>query len=309
MKKDVRVVEDVRDRSSCSGMQNKDKLKLRKLDTQEHFRTRELWEEIFTEDTPEFLDYYYSVKTQNNEIYVIEDEGNIVSMLHLNPYEMRIKDKVYQTHYIVAVATKETYRRKGLMKQLLEHVLRVMTDRGEPFTFLMPAKEEIYLPFGFAFVYEQRQGKVKGEKSWDHTLEICMADEKDCDAIAQFANQRLDKYEIVTWRTESYYKTLLLELASEKGGILLAKKDGLIQGVFPYAYTNEQDEQLMIKEPLFYREEDFRQAIYHLTNSETEEVHCIGYGPETKPMIMARILNKDIVLQINKEEVYINEEV
>ena len=284
-------------------------MKVRKLRIEEHIKTRKLWEEIFTEDTPEFLDYYYSVKTKDNEIYVIEDNGEIVSMLHLNPYEMRIKDKVYQTHYIVAVATKKNYRRRGLMKQLLEHVLQVMTERGEPFTFLMPAKEEIYLPFGFTFVYEQRQGKVKGERSWDRALEICMAGEKDCDVIARFANQMLDKCEIVTWRTESYYKTLLLELASEKGGILLAKKDGQLQGVFPYAYINEQDKQLMIKEPLFCREEYFRQAIYQLTNSETEEVCCIGYGTETKPMIMARILNKDIVLKINKEEVYINEEV
>ena len=75
-------------------------MNVRKLTQEEHIRTRELWEEIFTEDTKEFLDYYYSVKTKENEIYVIEDEGKIVSMLHLNPYQMRIKDTIHQTHYI-----------------------------------------------------------------------------------------------------------------------------------------------------------------------------------------------------------------
>ena len=128
---------------------------VRKLEKREHIRSRKLWEKVFTEDSTEFLDYYYNVKTSENEIYVIEDAGEIVSMIHLNPFQMRIGDEVYKTHYIVAVATDEKYRRQGLMAKLLNHVLQVMTDRGEPFTFLMPAKESIYTPFGFRFVYEQ----------------------------------------------------------------------------------------------------------------------------------------------------------
>ena len=93
-------------------------MELRKLRQEEHIRTRKLWEEIFTEDTPEFLDYYYSVKTKGNEIYVIEEDDKIVSMLHLNPYQMRIGEKRYQTHYIVAVATDERYRKRGYMAAL-----------------------------------------------------------------------------------------------------------------------------------------------------------------------------------------------
>ena len=91
---------------------------LRKLRREEHGKTRKLWEEVFKEDTLEFLDYYYSVKTAENEIYVIEEESAIRSMLHLNPYTMRIGEKIYQTHYIVAFATEETYRKRGYMAKL-----------------------------------------------------------------------------------------------------------------------------------------------------------------------------------------------
>ena len=112
-------------------------MEVRKLRPEEHLRTRKLWEKIFTEDTSEFLDYYYTVKTKENEIYVIEDEGEIVAMLHLNPYTMRVKNDLYQTHYIVAVATHKEYRRQGLMAKLMNHVIQVMKDRGELFTFLM----------------------------------------------------------------------------------------------------------------------------------------------------------------------------
>ena len=276
---------------------------IRKLRQEEHIRTRKLWEEIFTEDTAEFLDYYYSVKIKNNEIYVIEDDGEIVSMLHLNPYEMRIGDKLCQTHYIVAVATDERYRKRGLMRQLLNHVMQVMKDREEPFAFLMPASEAIYKPFGFEFVYEQKQGRVKGKQRADTMMKIVPATKEDCKAISDFANQMLQEYDVVTWRDAAYYKTLLSELESEDGGILLTKRDGRIEGVFCYA----KGEKIIIREPLFHNEEDLQHAIYRLTGNETEEVLCIGYGEETKPMIMAKILNSELCMDLKKAKFFLNE--
>ena len=80
-------------------------MRLRKLAVEEHIKTRKLWEEVFSEDTEAFLDYYYTYIAQENEIYVIEDAERIVSMLHLNPYDMRIGESIYRIHYIVAVAT------------------------------------------------------------------------------------------------------------------------------------------------------------------------------------------------------------
>ena len=108
-------------------------MKVRKLRQEEHIRTRKLWEEIFTEDTPRFLDYYYSIKTKDNEIYVIEENGEIVSMLHLNPYQMRIGDKFYQTHYIVAVATDERYsseQKAVFLSCLLRSVSSILASRN-----------------------------------------------------------------------------------------------------------------------------------------------------------------------------------
>ena len=288
-------------------MQNMNDRKVRKLQTNEHILTRRLWEEVFLEDTPEFLDYYYSVKIKDNEIYVIEDEGEIVSMIHLNPYEMRVKEKVYKTHYIVAVATKERYRKQGLMRLLLSHTMQVMADRGEPFTFLMPANEAIYKPFGFEFIYEQNQGKYTGKKHEETGFVTEYATEKDCDAIAEFANRKLQEYQVVTWRNEEYYKMLLHELASEDGGILLVKQNGKIEGVFCYAYDYAKKENLIIREPLFDDETVLRHVIYQFTGNETEEVLCIGYGEETKPMIMAKVLKSEFHLDLKKSKVFLNE--
>ena len=124
------------------------------LQREEHGRTRELWERVFAEDTKEFLDYYYTVKTLDNEMYVIEQEHQICSMIQLNPYEMRINDSEFLTHYIIAVATEERFRKRGFMGALLQASLKNMYARKEPFTFfnarsgeyISPLRFSIYLP-------------------------------------------------------------------------------------------------------------------------------------------------------------------
>lgn len=296
---------------------------LRKLDKQEHIKTRKLWEEVFKEDTKEFLDYYYSVKILENEIYVIEEDGKIVSMLHLNPYQMRIGQEVFQTHYIVAVATDENYRKRGYMATLLNHAMKVMQERGEPFTFLMPAAEAIYKPFGFAFVYEQKRGTITGKADQDNAIDFVMAKETDCEEMADFANKFLEDYNIVTWRDASYYKTLLAEQRSENGGILIAKKEQKIIGVFCFAKSDMPDEEcaelegldaqntikkrIEIREPIFKQKSILEQAVYYLTGNERENVFCTGYGSETKPMIMAKVLQPELENTFEKYKVFLNE--
>ncbi|MBQ8804798.1 MAG: GNAT family N-acetyltransferase [Tyzzerella sp.] len=276
----------------------------RKLAKEEHSKTRKLWEEIFTEDTKEFLDYYYSVKTLENEIYVMEDGDKIISMLHLNPYDIRVNNKIYKTHYIVAVATDEHYRKRGYMAALLNHAMQVMKDRGEPFTFLMPASEAIYKPFGFEFIYTQSRVKVFGKRLDDVSLKIIKAEEKDSKEIAEFANDFLGKYDVVNYRNASYYETLLKEYTSENGGILVARREGKIVGVLCYA----KEEQYMCMEPLFYKETELQHAIFTLTGNETDKVLCMGYGNEkSKPIIMAKILEPTFQVDLKNAKVFLNE--
>ena len=92
---------------------------IRKLEQAEHKKTRKLWEEIFCEDSKKFLDYYYSVKTKENEIFIIEEDGDIRAMLQLNPYEMVMPGGIKKTNYIVGVATEKAYRGRKFMARLL----------------------------------------------------------------------------------------------------------------------------------------------------------------------------------------------
>ena len=64
------------------------KMKIRKLDQSEHWKTRSLWEQVFSEDSQEFVDYYYYIKTKDNTIYVIEEDDEKVSSHRIISWEL-----------------------------------------------------------------------------------------------------------------------------------------------------------------------------------------------------------------------------
>lgn len=273
-------------------------MKLRKLPVSEHIRTAKLWREAFSEDTKSFVDYYYSVKVAENEVYVLEHEGEIISMVHLNPYRMRVKGEIYDTHYIVGVATDVRYRGKGYMRKVLEYALFVMKERGEPFTYLMPASEAIYEPFGFERVYSVNKREIIGRPlKCQGIFAVPVSDTGSCraaenegdvlfteatagdfDAMADFANERLKEFDVVTVRDGKYYADLSLQKGSEGGGILLAKIDGKIAGIFPYVPIGDEA-RMEIREPLCADEGLLYHAVYLLAGESKASASCVISAP------------------------------
>ena len=148
-------------------------MEIRYLDREEHERSRALYEEVFVEDEEAFVDAYYRIKAADNEILVAEDEGQIISMLHRNPYTFCFRgESVPADDYLVAVATKVTFRHRGLMRALLTKALRDMEEQERPFTFLMPADEAIYTPFDFRLMEmtTKRGLRMRTGRHWQRTM-------------------------------------------------------------------------------------------------------------------------------------------
>lgn len=193
-------------------------MKIRRLEKEEHQVVRSLYEEVFSEDSTSFVDYYFTEKTKDNVIYVLEEEGAVRSMLHLNPYQIKVNGIEKTAHYIVAVATQENWRKRGYMKALIRKALKDMYQDGENFTFLMPAAEAIYLPHDFRTVYEQEKRYFHGE---GEPLKIEEAGE-----LAELAESYLSAhYQVYAKRNAAYYERLMKEYASD-GGRLMVIKDG-----------------------------------------------------------------------------------
>lgn len=229
---------------------------VKKLDNQEKNSSRSLWEEIFSEDTKEFLDYYYQEKVKENEVLGIYEKEQLISMLHLNPYRLSFQGKTIDSDYIVAVATKEEYRHQGKMAELLKKSFQWAKEKKHPFVFLMPAKEAIYKPFGFETVYWRKDYCLLQEKAEDSITENyitieeisgnCSAkEEKELHELAEYSNKLLkENYQVYAVRDMAYYQMLLKEQQSQNGSIVIGreKKSGELCG---YCFlTNEGETEL-----------------------------------------------------------------
>lgn len=322
---------------------------LRKMDQSEHGKTRRLWEEVFPEDTAAFLDYYYYIKTRDNSIYVIEEDDDIQAMLQLNPYKLLIEGQDYASDYIIAVATRKEYRGRGYMGNILRRALKDMYDEKIPFTFLMPAAEAIYTPYDFRFVYSQKIGgisvlsieqdsdarlpetKAKGEKGGHHSDDVhireCVqvrdAALWDAENMSSFFNCNFaDRWQVCTVRDADYYRTMILEQQSERGGVRLLLKGGQIVGMFAWAGEDGME----IREPLYLEEygKIFADEVRKLAADGKDVIKVYGCMSETqytsllseeypgetdiyretvmKPCIMARIVCLPALLGALKAE-------
>lgn len=201
---------------------------MRYLEREEREKTRGLWEEAFPGDSREFVDYYYRNKIADNRILAEEEDGEVISMVQLNPYRVQVRDREYGLDYIVGVATREDRRHQGHMRRLLLQMLRDMRGAGTPFTFLMPAAEAIYRPFGFRYIFDQPHRAWKtapvsgaGPVPGLTAEEIPSLDYPSPEAVRCLAawQQKFlsERYEVLAVRDESYIRRLMSELASEKG--------------------------------------------------------------------------------------------
>lgn len=290
---------------------------LRKLSQEEHGITRPLWEEVFADDTKAFLDYYYYIKTRDNEIYTVEEDGQICSMLQLNPYTLKIENSSFPGAYIIAVATKEPFRGRGYMGALLRTSFKDMYEKKMPFTFLMPAAEAIYTPYDFRFIYRQNTGKIgleNGLNTTDDRQENCVIKDAalwDADEMADFFNENFAAdWQVYAVRDAAYYQTMIMEQQSEKGGVRLIREAGELKGMYAYAAEDKPE----IREPLYlpgYEEvyrasvrELFGEHLYGRTDNEgNNSKEAVVYACNEceaslkKPLIMARIIRLEELLR------------
>lgn len=287
-------------------------MKVRLLKQQEHGKTRLLWEKVFQEDSKAFLDYYYFFKTRENSVYVVEEDEEIRSMLHLNPFLIQVGEGQFDVRYIIAVATEESYRKRGYMGMLLRKAMQAMYQEKQPFTFLMPAAEAIYTPYDFRFVYDQNVWKYTVvEKQEQKSLPVSEAGIGDgADLAAFFMEYFSERFQIYAVRDEQYYQTMLFEQQSENGGIAILKRSEKIVGCFLYG----DEDGLEIREPLYLKEYETefwaavgkvcekhgqKEALVYAGISEEEKIGTVEFQKQ-KPTIMVRILHLESLLRLLK---------
>lgn len=294
----------------------------------ENQRARKLYEEIFDEDSPAFVDYYFRVKAAENEIFVVENEKQeILATLHLNPYEMMFCGEKAKTNYIVAVATRADCRHQGMMRSLLQASLQEMYRREETFTWLMPAAEAIYRPFGFRFIYEKNKMTVTADvlqraetdENWQiHSDQEVSGDifceeakKEDLAELACFAEKQLSKLaEVYTAHDIAYFEQRMQEVGCEGGSLILIRKEKEICGYFLALKKDREAWEIVVEDAV---QKKAFPAVFHWFGASEEKCTFTAFPQiweqyaqsENVPAIMGRIVHLErfvCYLKIKKEQ-------
>ena len=192
---------------------------IRYLEQEEKILTKPLYQEAFFEDSAGFVKYYYSEKIKDNRILADIEDG-VRSMIMLNPYNISVFNKKYCLDYIVAVATKKEYKRQGYMRRLLDKTLIDMNEIKVPFTYLIPANKDYYLPFDFSFVARKNEYNVDLSEYKKSVISGVKLDIGVAEKILDFINTEVSKSnDVYTYRDMHYFERELKEISSEDGFI------------------------------------------------------------------------------------------
>lgn len=272
-----------------------DEIVIRKLESNEHGKTRELYEIAFPEDDREFVDYYYEEIASQNEIFAAFDGERIVSMIHVNFYELRIGRQQRKIPYLVAVATHPAYRHRGLMRRVLKTSLDFLRKQKIPFAFLMPASEAIYTPFDFRYISCQRRTEIEVKDYLKkESLDCHRASKADIPDLVWFSGRYLEKCQgTYANRTEQYYERLLKEQQAQNGDVAVLSREGMICGWF---YTAEEEEGPTVREAVTNMEEEayLLPTIAKCFRYDRKvKLYSVPKGIEGKeqPLMMGRILD------------------
>lgn len=258
----------------------------------------ELWKETF-HDSSRYIQLVFDTYFTPERIIVRYHENRIIASLLSVPYEFQIlakngEKRLFRGLYLCGLATRQEFRRQGIMSEMMLEAERKARENGYDFTFLIPAdshlreyyrrkgyinssfrsiermKEKACLSYEHMHIYSIKNLYETG----NHLLLECLADwcierekEDECPTII---HSRKDMMAVMAENENSIFLT---EEAIDLEKSILAK---VIAVAFPEFCKEEDGEERVVLAGLYVKNQQIRES------SDTKE----------KNNICARIENK-----------------
>lgn len=189
-------------------------------------KIKNLWNVCFPEDM-DFNRYFFENIFSCKNTLLLEEEGNLLSMAQMLPYEIKNTGKVT---YIYGACTAPEHRNKGHMRRLLEKSFSIDKKRRKAASILIPANKELF-SFYEKLGYETSFYIGEGVYTPNGDSGVCeRAGYKD---IPKLMN--LYTGDIV--RKTGYWK-MYIDMYNALGGNIFIRKDA-------YAFVTDRVEEIM----------------------------------------------------------------
>lgn len=104
-----------------------------------------LWRGCFG-DTDSYVKYFFDYRYNPNNclVYVDEEVGRPVAMLHMLNANITEDSELSRAMYIYAACTRADYRRKGIMQSLVDFSKKCAKINGQKYIMLVPQTRELF---------------------------------------------------------------------------------------------------------------------------------------------------------------------
>jgi|GEM_PF-6864553 len=275
---------------------------------------RKLWDECFDEDSIEWRDWYFDNIFSIDNIIGAKHNGELLSMIHMNPYSIFMRVGKINAFALAGVATQASHRGQGYAGNLIKYALNKAYKLGFDFSFLYPFKYEFYKKFGYSIGYSKFKNNYKYFPENDG-LDIIIHDKFDDSTFVRIYNKHMQKRNGYVLRDEFYYQVHLKELLCDNNRVICFSINNKL-GYFCINEERTRVEELVytgnIEEAInaigFYYKKDITfENIYdsdYMLN--IEEPHCMGRVISVE-RIFEKIQCKDINVNIKIEDLIIKE--
>lgn len=231
-----------------------------------------LWKTCFPSDSPDFVTFYMNrVHKGADSLVLLGESGDARAYLGMVPYQLQLGQKRVPCSYLSGVCTLPQFRGQGYMTAMMKRALREMYQRGDVFSVLIPAKEGLYVKYGYTdtFFLEEvplPKGNGRGERR-DKRLSLDQWYQQYCEKhFSSFLTRTKDQWDILL---EEHFRFEKGELWCNEGA---------------YAFVSRFDEKTVVKEAMGDEE-----AVHALLCQIGEGVLLSPYSK--KPFGQARVVN------------------
>ena len=266
----------------------------------------DLWRKSF-DDSEAFISLFFDRIYQDENALTIEKDGKVISALQLLPYTMTYLGEEISVSYIYGACTLPSERGKGLMRKLIQDAFRIMKIRSVALTVIVPADPwlfDYYRNLGYteAFDFSEATYFRPDVPVDEPTVTVVPPEIPSVEDLYGFFDRKLRERSCCLLHTHDDFINILRDVQLSGGQVLTALDIHEKPVGMAFLYPTEKENNFVYIREILYDSENIRELLLQeatLQNNVKKAIYRLPFtGPESYPMGMARVIDKDRLIHL-----------
>lgn len=282
-----------------------------------------LWKEIF-KDNNYFINNYFNAFFNKDNVYYIEKDNDIVSMLLSIDYSYCYNENIYPFSYLSGILTTVNYRKQGLCEQLLNTTLNDLYKKNYLLCGLIAADNKLinyYNKFSFSSCCNGEQGSFSKKQINKTLVDKYVLEEhngyyfKELSPFITMKDKSISHSEhtLELYKSKEYLSYKIGYQYTSRAMAIGIKKKNVFE-VLDISYFNNEAKQALLSHLAFKTKKDITYSCYNpngerLSNQMIRIVNAekaLEIYAEKNPTITASIHIKDLIIKENNITILIS---